>query len=50
MTTKQPDPLQPKPHRAAKPAVIHRETDGRRQLVGYFGWKTILTRLANPRP
>jgi hypothetical protein len=40
----------PKPHRAAKPAVILRETDGRRQLVGYFGWKTILTRLANPRP
>jgi hypothetical protein len=47
MTTKQPDPLQPAPHRAAKPAVILRETDGRTQLVGYLGWRTILTRLAN---
>ena len=50
MTTKQPDPLQPKPNRAAKPPAILREHDGRGQLVGYLGWRTILTRLTNPRP
>ena len=50
MNTKQPDPLQPKPHRAAKPPAILRESDGRGQLVGYLGWRTILTRLANHRP
>ena len=50
MTTKQPDPLQPAPHRAAKPPAILREHDGRDQLDGYLGWRTILTRLANPRP
>jgi hypothetical protein len=37
------EPPKPRP----KAPVILRETDGRRQLVGYFGWKTILTRLAN---
>ena len=47
MTPKQPDPIAPKPNRARKAADVLRETDGRRQLVGYFGWKTILTRLAN---
>jgi len=50
MTTKQPDPLHPAPHRAAKPPVILRESDGRGQLVGYLGWKTILDRLAIQRP
>jgi hypothetical protein len=38
----------PKPRRKA-PDVL-RETDGRRQLVGYLGWRTILTRLAARRP
>jgi hypothetical protein len=33
----------PKPRRKA-PDVL-RENDGRHQLVGYLGWKTILTRL-----
>jgi hypothetical protein len=50
MTTKQPDPIQPKPNRAAKPADVLREHDGRGQLVGYLGWKTILDRLAIQRP
>jgi hypothetical protein len=50
MPTKQPDPLEPKPHRASRAAVILRESDGRHQLVGYLGWKTILTRLAARRP
>jgi len=48
MSTKQPDPLQPKPRR--KPPAILRETDGRTQLVGYLGWRIILTRLATRRP
>ena len=38
----------PKP-RPKAPAIL-RESDGRDQLVGYLGWRTILTRLANPRP
>ena len=38
----------PKPRR--KPPAILRETDGRTQLVGYLGWRTILTRLATRRP
>lgn len=38
----------PKPRRKA-PDVL-RETDGRRQLVGYLGWKTITERLAARRP
>ena len=50
MSTKQPDPLQPKPNRATRAPAILRETDGRTQLVGYLGWRTILTRLAARRP
>ena len=50
MTPKQPDPIAPKPNRARKAADILRETDGRTQLVGYLGWRTILTRLAARRP
>jgi len=38
----------PKP-RPKVPAIL-RESDGRRQLVGYLGWKTILHRLAARRP
>jgi hypothetical protein len=34
----------PKP--APKAPDVARENDGRRQLVGYLGWKTILQRLA----
>ena len=40
----------PKPHRASRASVIFRESDGRHQLVGYLGWKTILHRLATRRP
>lgn len=40
--TSTPDP-KPTPHKA--PDVV-RESDGRHQLVGYLGWKTILERLA----
>lgn len=50
MTTKQPDPIAPKPHRALKAPDVLRESDGRRQLVGYLGWKTITERLAARRP
>jgi len=50
MPTKQPDPTAPKPNRAARAADVLRESDGRRQLVGYLGWRTILTRLATRRP
>jgi hypothetical protein len=50
MSTKQPDPLQPKPNRATRAPDVLRETDGRTQLVGYLGWRTILTRLATRRP
>lgn len=50
MSTKQPEPLQPKPNRAAKAADVLREHDGRHQLVGYLGWKTILHRLSTRRP
>jgi len=38
----------PKP--APKAPDVVRENDGRRQLVGYLGWKTILHRLAARRP
>ncbi len=48
MPTKQP-PDQPAPPRPKAPDVL-REHDGRRQLVGYLGWKTILERLAARRP
>ena len=44
------DPIQPKPNRAHKAPDILRESDGRHQLVGYLGWKTILTRLARRNP
>jgi hypothetical protein len=50
MPTKQPDPLEPKPHRASGALAILRESDGRHQLVGYLGWKIILHRLATRRP
>jgi hypothetical protein len=50
MPTKQPDPTAPKPNRATRAAAILRESDGRHQLVGYLGWRTILTRLATRRP
>ena len=40
--TSTPDP-KPNTHKA--PTVV-RESDGRHQLVGYLGWKTILERLA----
>jgi hypothetical protein len=33
-----------KPTTAKAPDVV-RESDGRHQLVGYLGWKTILERL-----
>lgn len=39
----------PKP-RARKAPDVLRENDGRRQLVGYLGWKTILHRLALRHP
>ena len=29
---------------------VVRESDGRHQLVGYLGWKTILERLARRHP
>ena len=35
------------PHKAQD---VVRESDGRHQLVGYLGWKTILERLARRRP
>ena len=35
----------PKPTGAKAPDVV-RESDGRQQLVGYLGWKSILERLA----
>lgn len=35
----------PKPTTAKAPDVV-RESDGRHQLVGYLGWKSILERLA----
>ena len=38
------------PNRATRAAAILRESDGRRLLVGYLGWRTILTRLATRRP
>jgi len=47
MPTKQPDAI-PKP--APKTPDVARENDGRRQLVGYLGWKTILQRLAARHP
>ena len=50
MTPKQPNPIAPEPNRARKAPDVLRETDGRRQLVGYLGWKTILSRLAARRP
>ena len=50
MTPKQPDPIAPKPNRARKAADVLRETDGRTQLVGYLGWREILTRLTARRP
>jgi hypothetical protein len=37
----------PKPRRKADDV---RENNGRRQLVGYLGWKTIFARLATRRP
>ena len=45
-TTSTPDP-KPAPHKAQD---VVRESDGRRQLVGYLGWKTILERLASRHP
>lgn len=39
------DPIQPKPNRAHKAPDVLRENDGRHQLVGYLGWKTIFDRL-----
>lgn len=45
-TTSTPDP-KPTPHKAQD---VVRESDGRHQLVGYLGWKTILERLARRRP
>lgn len=50
MTPKQPDPTAPKPNRATRAADVLRETDGRAQLVGYLGWRTILDRLARRQP
>ena len=44
------EPIQPKPNRAHKAPDVLRESDGRHQLVGYWGWKTILTRLALRHP
>jgi hypothetical protein len=35
----------PKPT-AAKAPDVARESDGRQQLVGYLGWKSILERMA----
>jgi hypothetical protein len=40
--------FRPKP--APKAPDVVRENDGRRQLVGYLGWKTILHRLAARHP
>jgi len=50
MTPKQPDPIAPKPNRATRAPDVLREHNGRHQLVGYLGWKTILDRLATRRP
>ena len=42
-TSATPDTPKPVPHKAQD---VVRETDGRHQLVGYLGWRTILERLA----
>jgi hypothetical protein len=38
---------QPPAPKAAKAPDVVRENDGRDQLVGYLGWKTILERLTS---